>query len=984
MGRNLNGIGLRKPLIRRRVLPAVLSSSITLLLIVASIVSHLLLTPEQIANSMPLSTFILVLSVATFLCIIASILHFLQLKPKFHRHPKVALVTTIVLVIITRIFSIHFAFPKLLYSSTFFSQYCYTLFGQPHALGELVIDASLLLFISMLSIKYLFIYRYGAMWNHKGLFWFLFSAFLLGVLLLFPLFVTILDSIAYSSDIVITPERIMFFNAHSFGVIFVFFSFSTCYITLQHRALQNVYYIFQHKTSYFLLFCGIAFALECLVILLFFPKIGAFTSVFILIAQFTFILGSVLFILMLRNRSQFVMVAVTIVLFSALAAQMLSKVVTVRSSEQRDKFLTELLEEKELYNQDEGLDNEVIDSIYNSVYQMDKPVLGNDWIVKSPKHLNRSYLTENSQLPACYAFAYMVDGRLVDQFGMFDYQLTDEYYPSDIQADNIPLGIYQRGYIHYPYQLNAHEKLIVSERKETSFDFSSAFALYFIAYMFLYMVVAAFISVFLRIDVFPRSLYNNLLWTSLVALLVISLIGSVLSLVTYSRGVKIEFQERARATMAAVQRSFIRTEGGFERVSKVSPDSISACNRRLRELSRDFHVQINLFDKNGKLFLSSDKQALRAGLQFPQELKQHFALNYSYYFSTIREGDVAIHTIYKVIVDQNGATIGYASCKDVKNAYIHDFEKSIWVSKYLRLYSLMILLSFLASSLICFFVSRSMRSVRQALAVRRGMNSPIRLDWVENEEIGKLIREHNRLVEELRKDAEQLAKSARETAWRDMAQEVAHEIKNPLTPMRLKMQMLERAWKNQRPDFDQRLTDTTEEILHQVDVLTEVADIFSQFASTQQSINRIENLKMLLLDFQSTLNGNLNTNYSVQINESHDCHAMVDKKLFRLMLENLVMNADNNRNENGKLSVEISLQEDADPRYWMLHFAANDRGLDEENLALVFTVQFSSSNCGYSLCLPIVKNIVVGFQGEISFKTEKNVGTEFFIKIPKY
>lgn len=983
MGRNLNGIGLRKPLIRRRVLPAVLSSSITLLLIVASIVSHLLLTPEQIANSMPLSTFILVLFVATFLCIIASILHFLQLKPKFHRHPKVALVTTIVLVIITRIFSIHFAFPKLLYSSTFFSQYCYTLFGQPHALGELVIDASLLLFISLLSIKYLFIYRYGAIWDRKGLFWFLFSAFLFGVLLLFPLFVTILDSIAYSSDIVITPERIMFFNAHSFGVIFVFFSFSACYITLQHRALRSVYYIFQRKIPHFLLFCGIAFALECLVILTFFPKIGTIASVFILIAQFVFILGSVLFILLLRNRSQFMMVVETIVLFSTVVALLLSKVNAVKSSEQRDKFLSELLEEKELYDQDEGLDDEAIDSIYNSVYHMDMPVLGNDWIVQSPKHLNRSYLTENSLLPACYAFAYMVDGRLVDQFGMFDYQLTDEYYPSAIQSDSMPQGIDQRGYIHYPYQINAHEKLIVSERKETSFDFASAFALYFIAYVFFYLIVAAFITVFLRIDAFPRSLYNNLLWTSLVALLVITLVGSVLSLVTYSRGVNIELQERGRVTMAAVQRSFIRTEGGFERGSKMYPDSAAVCNHRLTELSRDFHVQINFYDKNGKVFLSSDKQALSSGLQLTEEAKKHFALNYPYYYSTVREGNVTAITIYKVIVDPNGATIGYASCKDVKNAYIIDFEKSIWISKYLRLYSLMILLSFLASLLIYFIVLRSMRSVRQALAVRRGKNSPIRLDWNENEEIGKLIQEHNRMVEELRKDAEQLAKSARETAWRDMAQEVAHEIKNPHTPMRLKMQMLERAWKNQRPDFDKRLTDTTEEILHQVDVLTEVADIFSQFASTQQSINRIENLKMLLLDFQSTLNGNLNTNYSVQIDESHDFHAMVDKKLFRQMLENLVMNADNNRNEDGKLSVVISLQEDADTRYWLLHFAANDRGLDEENLSLVFSVQFSSSNCGYSLCLPIVKNIVVGFHGEISFKTEKNVGTEFFIKIPK-
>src|SRR5207253_116703 len=79
------------------------------------------------------------------------------------------------------------------------------------------------------------------------------------------------------------------------------------------------------------------------------------------------------------------------------------------------------------------------------------------------------------------------------------------------------------------------------------------------------------------------------------------------------------------------------------------------------------------------------------------------------------------------------------------------------------------------------------------------------IEWKSDDEIGNLVNEYNRMIDELQKSAELLAKSERETAWREMAKQVAHEIKNPLTPMKLSIQHLQRTWKNNDDDRDKKI-----------------------------------------------------------------------------------------------------------------------------------------------------------------------------------
>ena len=216
-----------------------------------------------------------------------------------------------------------------------------------------------------------------------------------------------------------------------------------------------------------------------------------------------------------------------------------------------------------------------------------------------------------------------------------------------------------------------------------------------------------------------------------------------------------------------------------------------------------------------------------------------------------------------------------------------------------------------------------------------------------------------------------------------MALEVAHEVNNPLTPMRLKMQLLQKAWLNGRSDIGNRIVETTDEVIRQTDALAEVADTFSEFASSQVGTNTDNDLRKLLLELVDELSGFVPATYNLHIGPRTEYRALIDRNLFRQMVRNLVRNAYHSRPASGRLSVTLTLDDDEDAAFWLMTFAANDCGLDLTGDEDVFSIRFSSVNCGHSLCLPIVKNIVVSFNGEIAFETSRESGTKFAIKIPK-
>ena len=254
-------------------------------------------------------------------------------------------------------------------------------------------------------------------------------------------------------------------------------------------------------------------------------------------------------------------------------------------------------------------------------------------------------------------------------------------------------------------------------------------------------------------------------------------------------------------------------------------------------------------------------------------------------------------------------------------------------------------------------------------------NEPI--FWPVNDELGMLISQYNNLINELKEKAEKLAQSERQSAWKKMAQQIAHEIKNPLTPMKLTVQYFEKTIKGNDDKLNQKVKEFTSTMLQQIDTMSAVASAFSNFASlTKQVLERFQLEKEV--EKITELYKKEGVFFDSKLTE---CYVKMDKTHLTRILNNLIQNAIQSipKEKENKIILKIYSSE----KFWCVEIKDNGSGIKEEIINKVFEPNFTTKNSGMGLGLAMVKNIVRDFGGEISFITKLGVGTTFFVKIPR-
>jgi nitrogen fixation/metabolism regulation signal transduction histidine kinase len=257
-----------------------------------------------------------------------------------------------------------------------------------------------------------------------------------------------------------------------------------------------------------------------------------------------------------------------------------------------------------------------------------------------------------------------------------------------------------------------------------------------------------------------------------------------------------------------------------------------------------------------------------------------------------------------------------------------------------------------------------------------------KIEWSGEDEIGHLIVEYNLMVEQLSQKAELLAKSERESAWREMAKQVAHEIKNPLTPMKLSVQYLLRSWNEKDPDWEDRLHRLSDTLIQQIDTLSDIATAFSDFAKMPKSNNEkielnetISHAIELYKDYD-----NIQINFTADENKTYNIFA--DQKQLLRVFNNLIKNSIQSFeiNKNGFVDIDIVEQS----QQYIIHFRDNGCGIPKEQQAMIFVPNFTTKSKGTGLGLAMVKNIILNLGGDITFESEEGKGTVFTIVLPKY
>ena len=295
------------------------------------------------------------------------------------------------------------------------------------------------------------------------------------------------------------------------------------------------------------------------------------------------------------------------------------------------------------------------------------------------------------------------------------------------------------------------------------------------------------------------------------------------------------------------------------------------------------------------------------------------------------------------------------------------------------------LLLFVGASLIAFFLSnyitKSLQAVSEGIKKTQLKGENLHISWDSNDEIGELVKVYNSMVDELKESADLLAKSERESAWKEMARQVAHEIKNPLTPMRLNIQHLQRSITDDPDKIQERVDKFTRGMIEQIDTLSRIASEFSNFAKMPkpelEDLNLSDTLIAVVDLYVNTPNVAIEfTNESVA-----DVTLVADRKQLIRAFGNLVKNSIQAipHGEHGVIGILLT----ADVDTIKVSVTDNGKGISKEEQEKIFEPYFTTKSGGTGLGLAMVKDIFNEFGGVISFQTTEKKGTIFTVVFQK-
>lgn len=251
---------------------------------------------------------------------------------------------------------------------------------------------------------------------------------------------------------------------------------------------------------------------------------------------------------------------------------------------------------------------------------------------------------------------------------------------------------------------------------------------------------------------------------------------------------------------------------------------------------------------------------------------------------------------------------------------------------------------------------------------------PIR--YYKNDELNALARAYNRMILQIQDQKERLRFKASEEAWREMAKQVAHEVKNPLTPMKLTIQNFERKFDPADPNIRERVAQMSKTMVDQIDLIATVASAFSEFAKLPEKNNEVINLNAEVEDILRVFNDEsifLHTNKNnIMIN--------MDRIYLSRIITNLVTNAKQAQSDERKLIINVDVEQHQ--RRVMISVQDNGIGIPENMYERIFEPNFTSKNSGMGLGLSMVRKMVEDYKGEISVKSEVGKGSVFTITLP--
>ncbi len=404
-------------------------------------------------------------------------------------------------------------------------------------------------------------------------------------------------------------------------------------------------------------------------------------------------------------------------------------------------------------------------------------------------------------------------------------------------------------------------------------------------------------------------------------------------------------------------------------------------NEELSNIADIHELQINLYDLEGSLLITS-KANLKHDIKdkcLDAEVLNAISntASHRYVDKHVENGETFLSS-YSYITDSKFKPIAIINLPYLENDDSLTDELNKFLTRLGYAYLFILIMAIGIAFLLSKYITKSLKTISDKINTIRLEKRNERIVVEEtSSEISTLVTSYNSMIDELEESAVKLATSEREQAWREMAKQVAHEIKNPLTPMRLTVQNFQRKFDPEDPNIHLKVDEYTKTLIQQIDTMSSIASAFSNFAkmpAQQNETLNVVNIVKLALDI-------FNEDYIFFTSNKVEIIAKFDRTQLIRVVTNLVKNAIQAISKDRKPRIIVNVSAEGD--YVIITVSDNGLGVSEENKEKIFEPKFTTKTSGMGLGLAMVKNIVETYNGTISFETEKDKGTTFIVTFPK-
>jgi len=590
-----------------------------------------------------------------------------------------------------------------------------------------------------------------------------------------------------------------------------------------------------------------------------------------------------------------------------------------------------------------------------------------------------------------YAFAIYNNNQLSSSYN--DYPFTTEIDDNNFTYNEFKT-VQKNGYEELWYKANADKVIVIARQDRFFIESITLFAYLFCSFLLItifFNLVNHFLTErrlkensqnFFQLTI-RNQVHGIIILISLFSFIIIGF-TTILFFISRYHSNNREKLSRTIHVMENELRSSLDTvpEDTYELINF---DNLS--NNRLEKLvnkvSNIHAADINLYDLNGNLKVSSVPLPYIKGIvsekMDPVAYYHLSKLKDVQFFQEQKIGSLVYLSNYLPVRDEKGRDYAYLNIPYFESQNKLQDEISNFLVTIINLNAFIFLVAGIIALFVTNRITRSFSLISDKMKKINLATGNEEIVWNRKDEIGDLVKEYNKMVRKLDVSAEMLAKSEREGAWREMARQVAHEIKNPLTPMKLNLQYLQMAIDNNSPDVKNISLYVAGILLEQIEHLSQIAGDFAQFAKIGNTKNQIFDINQML-ENSITL---YSTNDEIQIDYDLYPNGILveaDKtqinRVFNNLLQNAVQSVPDYR------QVLINVKSELHDHKVLISIKDNGNGIQAGMINKIFTPNFTTKTSGTGLGLAMCKGIVEKLNGRIWFETKEGEWTCFFVELP--